>query len=560
MHGRRLFIIFLLMTGTMAGFKLPASGQFLQPLFIPDTLSGPVLNLSFAASSRTLLPGQPTRTFSYNGSSMPGPTLILRRGWNVEAGITNTSTDTTTFHWHGLIVPAHADGGPHSPIVPGQTWAPHFTCLNKAGTSWYHPHFHGKTGRQTLQGAVGLILVRDGEEGALSLPRRYGTDDIPLILQTLELDSQNQVRPESYRDSLVFVNGTQKAFHPVPAGWVRLRVLNASNARNFALTFSNGMSFRVIAGDGGLLPKAVERTRLLLAPGERSEIVLDLRNRAGEVFRLRNNGSFFSYGYHGGPSLIVPPGYPSQNSPLNGADYDLLELRVGEALPGPMPGFPPELVADAGPDPDAAQTERLVTFRTLTPGTAVGPFVLNDSSFRMDRIDFRIPFGNTEIWTIHNQTSIAHPFHLHGHHFYILDRFGALPDSAERGRKDVVQVGPNELLRIWVRFPYFADTTMPFMFHCHVLSHEDEGMMGQFLVVPQTSAGSRLQPLPEPRLRTGANGRMYLSDDWQGGPAVLLDLQGRRLWASDNGPVLPVLPRGWYLLRYGNRVRRLPVP
>ncbi len=475
----------------VAGFQSWAQG--IQPLWIPDTLSGPVINLSLAASQKQILPGTQTQTLAYNGMPMLGPTLMLRRGWQIQTTVQNNLPDTSTLHWHGLHVSAHADGGPHSPILPGQQWNPHFTCLDKAATYWYHPHFHKKTARQTLSGAAGLVIVRDAEEAALALPRRYGIDDFPLIIQSLETDAQNQIRPEGQQDSLLLVNGTHKAYLSVPAQWVRFRLLNASNARNFYLGLQDTLPLFLIGTDGGLLGKPLEMNRIKIAPGERAEVLVNFAGKTGQNFSLKSFGSEIPSGIQGGPTIPVPPGAPSLYSPLNGQDFEVLEFRVGGPVLPVISQLPDSLAAQTRIPETEAQRERNIRFSSAIPGSAVGPFLVNDSIFNMNRIDFSVPVNSTEIWTLYNQTTVAHPFHLHGFQFYILDRFGAPPPPEETGRKDMVLVSAQEQVRIIARFANFADTTMPYMFHCHLLTHEDEGMMGQFVVAPLTTAKGNLK-------------------------------------------------------------------
>jgi bilirubin oxidase len=474
-------------------FSLWAKAQFNNPLFIPDTLLGPIINLSIANSQKQILPGPITNTLSYNGFPMLGPTLILRRGWQIETTVQNNLSDTTTLHWHGLHVSAHTDGGPHSPILPGQQWNPHFTCLDKASTYWYHPHFHKKTARQTLNGAAGFIIVRDGEEGSLALPRKYGEDDFPLVIQSFEMDAQNQLKPEGQQDSVVLVNATHKPFLSVPAQWVRFRVLNASNARNFYLGLQDTLPLFLIGSDGGLLGKPLKMNRIKLSPGERAEILVNFSGKENQAFRLKSYGSEIPSGIQGGPTIPTPPGAPSLESPINGIDFDLMEFRVGNALPSVITQISDSLALQTRIPESEATFERSIRFSASIPGSTVGPFLVNDSLFNMDRIDFSVPVNTTEIWTLYNQTTVAHPFHLHGFQFYILDRFGAPPSPEENGRKDMVLLTAQEQVRIIARFTNFPDTNMPYMFHCHLLTHEDEGMMGQFVVSPQTSKQNFIQ-------------------------------------------------------------------
>lgn len=470
---------------------IAAQAQFTQPLHIPDTLLGPIVPLSMGQGQIQLRNGLPTATFAYNQNSYMGPTLIFRRGWSIQASVHNTLSDSTSLHWHGIHLPAHADGGPHSPILPNQQWNPHFTCLDRASTYWYHPHFHQKTARQTLMGAFGFIIVRDAEETALALPRRYGIDDFPLAIQTVELDAQNQFKPEGLQDSLVLVNGTTNPFLEVPAQVVRFRLLNGSNARNFYFGFQENLPVYQIGSDGGLLTQSLPASRIRLAPGERAEFLVNFSGRTGQNFLLKSFGSEIPSGVQGGPTIPVPIGEPSMYSPLNGIDFDVMQIRVMAPTAQAIQNIPGTLAQPSRLDESQAVEQRQITFSSVVPGSPSGPFLVNDSLFRLDRVDFQIPANQIEIWNIHNQTTVAHPLHIHGLQFFILDRFGAEPSPEEQGRKDVVLVYPNEQMRIIARFPGFADSSMPYMYHCHILTHEDEGMMGQFVVVAPTSSAPK---------------------------------------------------------------------
>jgi bilirubin oxidase len=548
MKSWHLLILFLL-----GVFK--AKAQFTNPLPIPDTLSGPIFQLSFKNDSSSFFQGHKTKTYAYGNDTFLGPTLILRRGWNISPGIFNQSDDTTTLHWHGLHIPAHADGGPHSPILSGQTWEPHFTCLDKAGTYWYHPHFHGKTGKQTMKGAAGLIIVRDGEEAQLPLPRTYGKDDFPIILQSLQFDPNQQIIPNGLQDSILLVNGTQNPYLNVPGQWLRFRILNASNARNFRIGFSENLPFYVIGNDGGLLGRPVALTRCNLAPGERIECMIDLTGRNGQTLHLRSFASEIPAGTQGGPLGFLPPGTPPMSSPLNGIDFSLLELRVGQPLPGLQTQLPDSLVNFQRLEESSSVNERFFRFASVVPGSPAGPFVINDSVFSMERVDFSVPVGNTEIWSLHNQTVVAHPFHLHGFSFFILDRFGAPPAPEEAGRKDMVQLAPNEQVRIISRFNNFADTTMPYMYHCHILHHEDEGMMGQFVVKPLISQAKKNIGKSPQNL-----GLVHNILPWKGSePVEIWHISGSRtgtFHATEDGIHLAHLPAGSYLALSGKRFFR----
>ena len=235
------------------------------PLFIPDTLAGTNINLNIADSSHQFFPGINTTTIGYNGSYL-GPTIILSKGQSLTMNVHNELADTTTTHWHGLHVGPTNDGGPHTMIMPSDTWSPSFTVMDNAATYWYHPHMHGKTMDQVMMGAAGLIIVRDSLEASLNLPGKYGIDDFPLIFQWQHLDSTTkQIILDDEADNITMVNGQITApFVNVPAQIVRLRILNASSHRFFEFGFDDNRTFNQITSDAGLLNGPVPLTRLML--------------------------------------------------------------------------------------------------------------------------------------------------------------------------------------------------------------------------------------------------------------------------------------------------------
>ena len=457
------------------------------PLFIPDTLSGNNLTLNLKSGTKIFKDNVSTPTYGFNSNYM-GPTLILNKGQRVSLTVNNQIGDTTTVHWHGLHVSAENDGGPHTKIMAGASWNPQFTVMDKAATYWYHPHLHHKTTEQVMRGAFGLILVRDDEENALSLPRTYGVDDLPLAVQTQQFSTDGKIFARDMQDSFPMVNGTLNAFVNVPAQVIRLRLLNGSQERNFNFGFSDNSNFYVIASDNGLLSAPVLRTRLRLAPGERAEILLNLTNRNGQNISLLSYASELPMGVQGGEPMNMPGMTPMPYNPLNGINFDVLAFNIGAPTTNGLKTIPSTLVTVTPLVAAQAVQSRTLTFTGQVLMQMDGVFYINNKIFDMERIDYRIPLNNTEIWTLNNQTMPAHPFHLHGNTFYILDRNGVAPPLHERGRKDVVLVLPNETVRIITKFEDFASAT-PFMFHCHILMHEDDGMMGQF-VVTNTATGT----------------------------------------------------------------------
>jgi blue copper oxidase len=457
-------------------------------LYIPDTLSGSAFNLIVHPDSIQFFPGSVTQTFGINSNKYLGPTLMLKKGDSVSITVNNQIGDTTTMHWHGLHVAPQNDGGPSSMIMDGSSWNPRFMVRNNAATYWYHPHMMAKTAEQAIKGDVGMIIVRDNVEAALSLPRTYGVDDFPLIVQSFELDPNNQFMPKGMVDSIIFVNGTDSPATSMPAQVVRMRLLNASGERTFNFGFTGNKPFSVIANDNGLLPAPVSTTRIWLSPGERVEILLDLTGMNGSTIFLKSFASELPMGVQGGPTMPMPSWSPPMNSPLNGIDFNILQINVVAQTTAPVISIPATLVPDTPYPASSANATRSINMTADSFMVMDGPFYFNHNLFDMMRTDYRIPLNNTEIWTLHDSTMVAHPFHLHDVHFYILDRNGVPPAATESGRKDVVLVKSMETVRIIARFEDFADTTTPYMYHCHILMHEDDGMMGQFIVVPYPDA------------------------------------------------------------------------
>jgi len=448
--------------------------QTLIPL--PDTLSGSMIELTVKDSVKQFIPGINTATIGYNGRYL-GPTLMLHQGDSVRFLVHNELNDTTTVHWHGLHVSPMNDGGPHSLILPGQTWSPQFMVMDKAATYWYHPHPHGKTMEQVVKGAAGLIIVRDDEEAALPLPRTYGVDDIPLIFQFQTFDSvTRQIIANDETDNAVLVNGTLNGMVNAPAQVVRLRMLNASSMRFFRFGFADNRTFHQMGTDGGLLDAPVALTRLDLSPGERAEVLVDFTGEQDDTVFLKTFGSEFPAGYPGGPPIMMMP-----LGPLDNRNFTVLQINVTAPTATPVTAIPASLTTNTV-WAQAGVSTRSFDFTAQPPMSS--DFFINGVKFDMQVMNFSVQQESVEIWNLENLTFVAHPFHVHGNHFYILSKNGFPPPANERGRKDVVLVPAMSSVRIITKFSDFSDTMMPYMYHCHLLSHEDDGMMGQFTVSP----------------------------------------------------------------------------
>lgn len=463
------------------GFLFPVSAIAQTQIPIPDTLSGDVVDLNIQNGTKQFYANVNTNTIGYNGNYL-GPTIILQQGQSVTLNVHNQLADTTTTHWHGLHVAPMNDGSPHTPIMPGATWSPTFTVMDKAAMYWYHPHLHGKTLKQVVKGAAGLIIVRDSEESSLNLPRTYGIDDIPLIFQFQTFDNATkQIVENDELDNTVLVNGTINGFVNCPAQVVRLRLINASSHRVFRFGFENNQSFYQIGGDAGLLNAPVSMTRLNLASGERAEILVNLSDLEGTTLNLKTFGNELPTGYPGGSSMMG-----MQNGPLDNISFKVLQINVNAPTQNPVTTIPTALTNNVVWSSTGATTRNMTL--TAQPMMSMDNFFINGNQFDENVINFTTEVGNTEIWNITNQTMMAHPFHIHGNHFYVLQVNGSAAPANVQGPKDVVIIPPmGGSVKLIMKFEDFSDPDMPFMYHCHILSHEDKGMMGQFIVNPSTA-------------------------------------------------------------------------
>jgi blue copper oxidase len=466
-------------------------------LAIPDTLTGKSFNLNIYDTSNAFYPGYKTKTFGVNASYL-GPTLMLNKGDSLNIKINNKLMDTTTIHWHGMHVSALNDGGPHIIIPPNTVWNPKFKVRDNAAMYWYHPHLHMMTNLHASLGAAGLVLVRDTIEKKLALPRRYGLDDFPLVVQSKCFDLNKQIVIENASDSVMMVNGTLKPYLPVPAQVVRFRLLNASSERVYNFGLQGNLTFYQIGTDGGLLNAPVALTRLRLAPGERAEILINFSEKIGQKINLLSFASELPSAIYGalqpgmGPGQTIP-GY--KTNVLNGSDFKILEFQVIAQSASPVTAIPSSLVTNTPWKVSAANGFKTLTFMPVNMGpTAIqGPFMINNSHFDMDVVNYSIPLNNIEVWTLTNQSPIAHPFHIHDVQFFITEMNGAAPPANMAGRKDVVLVPAGQTVKFITKFETFCDSMAMYMYHCHMLTHEDGGMMGQFNVLCPKSAGTNQQ-------------------------------------------------------------------
>lgn len=509
--------------------SLPTMAQ--NKLHIPDTISGAKIDLEIKASSKEIYQGKQTHTIAYNGNYL-GPTLILHKGQTISLNVKNSLTDTTTTHWHGLHVAAKNDGSPHNHIMAGEIWSPNFEVMDDAGTFWYHPHLHGKTLKQVVKGAAGLIIVRDEKEAKISLPRTYGVDDIPLVFQFTTIDTNKQIVEDDELDNAILVNGTDAPFVDLPAQVVRLRLLNASSHRIFRFGFSDGRKFSQIGTDGGLLNTPVSLTRLTLGSGERAEILVDLSDLKYKTVTLRTFGNELPQGYPGGPPMGMMGGM--MQGPLDNIAFNVLTINVKEKTIHAVTAIPNTLVQNTALSQTDAKNRTIGI--TALPMMSMTNFLINGKKYDEHTIDFEVTEGDTEIWTITNQSMMAHPFHVHGNSFYVLSVNGAATPANLKGKKDVIIVPPmNGNVKIITKYEHFSDPHLPYMYHCHILSHEDNGMMGQFIVKAKTTANDdffskeKVEVFPNPIKEN----QLHIIAEKPIEQIQILDTLGRIVWSQN---------------------------
>jgi FtsP/CotA-like multicopper oxidase with cupredoxin domain len=433
------------------------------PLAVPVNLSVAGASLTAAAGTAAIANGEWTTAWLFNGS-LPGPTFRARQGDQARLRLLNQLPDSTIVHWHGLLVPANADGHPRDAIGPGASFEYDFPLVQRAGTFWYHPHAHQRTADQIHRGLAGFFIVGDAEEDALQLPS--GAQEILLLLQDREgepaLAYAYAPRDTDLHSGMLrgvpFGNGVRRPTLNVSGGRYRFRVVNASHARVYRLGLDSGAPLTVIGNDGGLLPSAAQVPDLYLGVGERIDFLIDFGAvPAGTRLMLK--------------SLPFSVGSTPSGSYPQGMGMDLLELVRGEGAGTGGPALPAVLCSV--PFLGAPAVERTFVFS----GTDQPEMHrINGLSFDMNRVDIQVPLGQVERWVFRNDSTLPHPVHVHGAHFQIVARAGGRGTvfPYEAGWKDTVLVMPLESVEVLIRFSTYRGL---FLLHCHNLQHEDLGMM-----------------------------------------------------------------------------------
>lgn len=421
------------------------------PILAPDRVEGNDIfyTVTAQAGETSILPGAKTRTWGYNGSIL-GPLIKFEMGKTYHVTLKNELDEVTTFHWHGLnIVGPYDDGGPHAPVYPNGERKITFTVDQPAANIWLHPHPCPQTARQVWNGLAAPVIISDQHEESLDLPRQWGVDDFPIVLQDRtyhenQLDYNEDYDVDGTLGRYALINGTVNPVVDVKKPIMRLRLLNGSNRREWRLHFDDFHPFTQIGSDGGLLPEAVELDRIMLTCAERADILVDFSEYA-----------------------------PGQEVILKTDDFNLIKFKIGDfnaekiELPSPLAKIEEIKVDSETP-----------VFKTVMSGMD-DQVRLDGKLFDMQRIDTRQEVNKTQIWEISNTNDMdggmIHPFHIHGCQFQLIKRNGKEVNPNEHGWKDTIGVNPNETVTIKVRFTKLGI----FMYHCHILEHEDTGMMAQ---------------------------------------------------------------------------------
>jgi blue copper oxidase len=468
-----------------------------------------------------LAPGKETEMRSYraeqDGRVWLNPTFLVRTGDGFSASLSNELDEDTTIHWHGLHLHWQMDGHPLRVVRPGGSYRYAYTVANRGGTYWYHTHGHGNTARQVYMGLAGLFIVEDEEERRLNeaLGVELGETDLPLVIQDKNIDGEGNLvydpdemaRTMGYTGNVILVNLTPTPYLEVQTRLYRLRLLNASNARLYRLALTKVSSgellpYRVIATDGSRLERPHLVREVFLSPGERVDLLLDLTGfDVGEELALKNltfdpmhreheMGPGMDHGSHAshdemGHAEVMHEGARQLG---DGDEFYVLRMVVKDRVA--HGGSVPETLSTTVPLADTQGADLRPV--TLSAATEAGQtrWLINGLTYEPDEHPIIVQRGATEIWEIRNEErSMPHPMHLHGFRFRVLERRNS-PDQVietvvdEQGRtatdlgwKDTVLVWPGETVSIAIEFSHDFDGEQLYLFHCHILEHEDAGMM-----------------------------------------------------------------------------------
>ncbi|MCP9755943.1 bilirubin oxidase [Lacihabitans sp. CCS-44] len=449
------------------GDVVPVSeiADFGNALKIPETIYN-ATSLASKSLKDTIINGKSSSYLGY-GPGILGPTIRIKSGNSLNLNFKNQLSEHTNIHWHGLVIPAEMDGHPDQMVMANNSFDYKFAVNQAAGTNWYHPHIHEITGRQVTQGLAGLFIVESNEEKALNLPTE--SFEIPLIIQdkrfnddgTIKYKPNMDEKMNGYMGETILVNGTFSPFLKVSSNLYRFRVLNGSSARIYNLALSNAASFYIIGSDGGILEKPEVVSSVLLSSGERLDILIDFSKVPlnSEIFLESNQ-------------------FSGMGTAQGTQKFKILKFIVnkqGESnFKVPLSLIPIQKLSGSTQNRNFSLKMKMLSLNG-------GMHRINNKVYKSGRIDETVSLGATETWEFDNSTGDEpHPMHIHGVHFQVVARSGGRNEIQphEKGWKDTVLVAPKEKVQVIIKFTQKGK----FVFHCHNLEHEDDGMMLNFEV------------------------------------------------------------------------------
>ncbi len=443
-------------------------GNFSRLLPLPNTVSGNAVLTAQATTAN--INGSNISVLGYQANGILGPTILANSGMNTNINFQNNLSEKSNIHWHGLKISSSMDGHPQALVNPGSSFNYQFTINQRAGLCWYHPHPDGATARQAFQGLAGLFIINDAEEAALNLPS--GIYEIPLVIQDKRITSSGITYSPSmgevmsgYMGETIIVNGEASPYTNVATRFYRLRILNGSNARIYNLALSNNANMIIIGNDGGLLKSPSTVKSILVAPGERLDVLINFAGITTDTEIFLESNVFDNAGSAQGKQR-----------------FKIMKFKVTQTVSDNFI-VPASLSAVSSISHSSSSKTRnfIINAMQMSSGmNMTGIHRINDKTYDKNRIDENVSVNATEIWEFDNsQGDEPHPMHLHGVHFQVLERSGGRAQliASESGWKDTVLVMPYETVKIIIPF---STLTGVFVFHCHNLEHEDDGMMLQY--------------------------------------------------------------------------------
>jgi bilirubin oxidase len=435
-----------------APFSEPPKLQNISKL--PHTVE---VNLTAAPTRLVLHGGKMSDVFAFNGM-VPGPTLEIHEGDRVIVHFKNDLPQPTTIHWHGLHIPVTSDGSPLYLIQPGKSYDYVFTVpAGSAGTYWYHPHPHRETGLQIGKGMFGALIIRAAVDPLAGTPEKLMILTDQRFRPDGQIDFQPETTPQGAIDlengregNVMLVNGVENPTITIRSGEIqRWRVINASAARIYRLSIP-GQKLVHVGTDGGLFEHPEEVDDIMLANSERAEFLVRGVGAPGSTTSVQS---------------LPYDRYVFQTRPKNWKDtINLIQLRYTDEPAVQLAKIPSTLRVVPPLDTTKVTNRRTIAFMQG---------LIDGKMMDMARVDQRAKLGAMEIWEVVNLVGMDHPFHLHGFQFQVLDRNG-VPEKVRKW-SDSENVPKHQTLRFIVRFD---DNPGKWMFHCHILDHEDHGMMG----------------------------------------------------------------------------------